>query len=328
MLDEPTAGTAAATEKGRGREAEQPTEIPPAGWKDVFKRAWAHTGEDNISLAAGGVTYYVLVALFPGLAALVSIYGLFSDPLQVQQQVAALSGVLPAQAQSLIASELKQITSSSGGALSFGAVIGFLIALYSASRGVGGLMIGLNIAYEEKERRSLFWQYLIALILTGVLIVAGLVAIGFIAGAPAVINAIGLGDVGTWLIYILEWPVLMAFMLVILAIIYRYGPSRDHPKWAWISPGALTATVLWLIGSIIFTVYVSHFGNYNKTYGSLGAIIVLLTWMYLSAYVVLFGAEINAQAERQTQRDTTVGEPKPMGQRDATAADTLGRSTS
>ncbi len=311
-------------DQARGREAEQPTDIPPKGWKDVFRRAWNHTGEDNISLAAGGVTYYVLLALFPGLAALVSIYGLFSNPAQVQQQVAALSGVLPAQAQTLIAGELKQITTSSGGALSFGAVIGFLIALYSASRGVGGLMIGLNIAYEEKERRSMLRQYLVAILLTLVLIATGLVAIGFIGGAPAVINALGLGALGTWLIYILEWPVLLAFLLLILAVIYRYGPSRDHPKWAWITPGALTAAVLWLVGSIVFTVYVAHFGNYNKTYGSLGAIIVLLTWMYLSAWVVLFGAEINAQAERQTRRDTTVGPPRPMGQRDATAADTLG----
>lgn len=324
-MQQETAGAAAQT--GRGREAEAPTEIPWTGWKDVFKRAWNHTGEDNISLAAGGVTYYVLVALFPGLAALVSIYGLFSDPAQVQQQVGSLSGVLPADAQTLISAELKQIAGASGGALSFGAVIGFLIALYSSSRGVGGLMIGLNIAYEEKERRSLFWQYFIALVLTWVLIVAGLVAIGFIAGAPAVIDAIGLGSIATWLFYILEWPVLMGFMLIILAVIYRYGPSRDHPKWAWISPGALTATVLWVVGSIAFTIYVAHFGNYNKTYGSLGAIIVLLTWMYVSSYAVLFGAEVNAQAERQTKRDTTVGAPRPMGQRGATAADTLGRST-
>lgn len=324
-MQQETAGAAAQT--GRGREAEAPTEIPWTGWKDVFKRAWSHTGEDNISLAAGGVTYYVLVALFPGLAALVSIYGLFSDPAQVQQQVGSLSGILPADAQTLISAELKQIAGASGGALSFGAVIGFLIALYSSSRGVGGLMIGLNIAYEEKERRSLFWQYFIALVLTWVLIVAGLVAIGFIAGAPAVIDAIGLGGIATWLFYILEWPVLMGFMLIILAVIYRYGPSRDHPKWAWISPGALTATVLWVVGSIAFTIYVAHFGNYNKTYGSLGAIIVLLTWMYVSSYAVLFGAEVNAQAERQTKRDTTVGAPRPMGQRGATAADTLGRST-
>ncbi len=249
MLDEQA--TRDADDARRGREAETPTDIPKQGWKDIVRRAWAHSGEDNLGLAAGGVTYYVLLALFPGLAALVSIYGLFSSPAQVQSQVAALAGVMPAQAQSLIATELKQISSSSGGALSFGAVIGFLFALYSASRGVGGLMTGLNIAYEEKERRSLLWQYLTALGLTIMLIAAGLVAIGFIAGAPAVINAIGLGAFGRWLIYILEWPVLMAFLLLILAVAYRVGPSRDHPQWAWITPGALTATVLWLVGSIV-----------------------------------------------------------------------------
>ena len=317
---------AAHEDAERGREAERPQDIPLAGWKDVLRRAWKQTGEDNISLVAGGVTYYVLLALFHGLATLVSIYGLFSDPAQVQKQIGAMSGVLPADAQKLIGSELQSLVHASGGALGIGAVIGFLVAFWSASRGMSGLMTALNIAYEEKERRGFIRLNLMALALTVGLILGGLIAIGLVAGAPAVLNAVGLGAITRWLVYILEWPVLIVLVMAALAVLYRYGPSRERPRWQWISPGAAAATLLWLLGSIVFTVYVAHFGNYNKTYGSLGAIIVMLTWLYLSAYAVLLGAEINAEAERQTRRDTTEGPPQPIGQRGAKAADTLGPS--
>ncbi len=167
----------------------------------------------------------------------------------------------------------------------------------------------------------------VALVLTIGLIVSGLIVIALIAGLPAVLNAIG-ADSGTkWVALIVEWPLLVVFVMLMLAALYRFAPDRSEPRWEWISPGAITATVLWVIGSVIFAIYVSHFGSYNKTYGSLGAAIVLLTWLWLSAYVVLLGAEINAEAERQTRRDTTTGKPKPMGSWDTTAADTLGKSS-
>jgi membrane protein len=310
----------------RGREAGRPQQIPPAGWKDVLWRAWHDVGTKNLSLIAGGVTYSVLAALFPALAVLVSLYGLLFDPNQVEKQVGALSAVLPGDTRTMIAGELHHLVQSSSGALSVGAVIAFLLALWSASRGVSGLISALNIAYDQPERRGFFRYNALVLGLTLGLMVFGVVVIAFVAGLPAVIGWLGLGSFGQWLLLVLEWPILIGVFMAGLAVLFRLGPDRDRPQWQWVSPGALVATLLWIIASIGFTVYVAHFNSYNATYGSLGAVIILLTWLWLSAFVVLLGAEINAEAEKQTRQDTTVGPPEPMGHRDATAADTLGRS--
>lgn len=311
----------------RGREAAGPQQIPPRGWKDIFLRAWSDSSEKNLSLVAGGVTYYVVLALFPGLAALVSIFGLVANPAQVERQVNALNGILPDSAKQLIATELHQLVSASGGALSIGVVLGIAFALWSASRGMSGMISALDIAYDQPERRSFIRFNMIALILTVGLIIGGLIVIALVAGLPAVLSAIGADPSTKWVALIVEWPLLIVFVLVMLAVLYRFAPDRSEPRWEWVSPGAVTATVLWVIGSIIFAIYVSHFGSYNATYGSLGAVIVLLTWLWLSAYVVLLGAEINAEAERQTQCDSTTGKPAAMGHRGATAADTLGKSS-
>ncbi len=315
-------------EAGRGREAERPQDIPPRGWKDILKRAYAESGKKNLSLVAGGVTYYVLLALFPGLAALVSIYGLVADPSQVEKEVGAMSGLLPGSSRDLISSELHQLVSASGGALSIGVVVGLLLSIWSASRGMSGMITALDIAYGQEERRSWFRFNLVAIVLTLGLIIGGLVSIALIAGLPAVLSGIGVSGTAKWVAYIVEWPLLIVFVMTLLAVLYRYAPDRDEAKWRWISPGAVIATLLWVVASILFTVYVAHFSDYNKTYGSLGAIIALLTWLWLSAYVVLLGAEINAESERQTRHDTTKGRPEPMGRRGAHAADTLGKATS
>lgn len=319
--------TETKTEQGRGRDARHPGHIPSRGWKDVLVRAWNAQSERNLSLVAGGVTYCVILALFPGLAALVSIYGLVADPHTIEKEVNAMAGLVPGDAQTLISTELHSLVTASGGALSIGVVIGVLIALWSASRGMSGLISALNIAYGQKETRSFVRFNLIALVLTIGLIIGGLISIVLIAGLPAVLSGSGATGAIKWIPYIVEWPLLIFFVMITLAVLYRYAPNRDEPKWEWVSPGAAVATVVWIIGSILFTVYVSHFGNYNKTYGSLGAIIALLTWLWLSAYVVLLGAEINAETERQTREDTTEGAPQPMGQRGATAADTVGPAT-
>jgi membrane protein len=270
------------------------------------------------------VTYYVLLSLFPGLAALVSFYGLVANPKTVETEINSMSGILPGSSRDLISSELHSLVSSSGSALSIGVVIGILIALYSASRGMTGLISALDIAYGEEERRSYLWFNVLAIVLTIGLIFGGMIAIALVAGLPAVLSGASFGSTTKWVAYVVEWPVLIVFMMGALAILYRYAPDRREPRWEWVSPGAIFATVLWVIGSILFAVYVSHFSDYNKTYGSLGAIIALLTWLWLSAYVVLLGAEINAEAERQTRRDSTRPPEKPMGERGAFAADTLG----
>jgi membrane protein len=312
---------------GRGREADHPGEIPPRGWKDILWRAWGEVSEQNLFLIAGGVTYAVLLGLFPGLGALVSLYGLVFDAGQIERQVAALSGVLPAQTQELLSQQLHSLVQASGGALGFAAIAGLLLALWSASRGMSGLITAINIAYEEKETRGFLKLNLIAIGLTLGLLAGGIVAIALVAVLPAVVQLLALGPATKWLLLLAQWPLLIVLVMLGLAVLYRFGPDRDKPQWRWVSPGAGAATVLWIVASVAFTVYVANFNSYDKTYGSLGGVVILLTWLYLSALTVLLGAVINAQAERQTRKDSTEGPPRAMGQRDARAADTLGEST-
>ena len=308
----------------RGRDAEHPGTIPARGWADILWRCWQEVSDANLFLVAGGVTYAVLLALFPGLAALVAIYGLVLDPAQVEKQVSNLSGVLPDQSQQLLVDELHILTSASNGTLGVSAAIGLVLALWSASRGMSGLITALNIAYEETERRGFFKLNLLALGLTIAVMLGGLVVIALLAVLPAAAQLIGLGRTTKWLLLTLQWPLLVAVVMLGLAVLYRYSPDRDRPQWRWVSAGAITATTLWIIASLAFTIYVANFNSYDMTYGSLGGVIILLTWLYLSAFVVLLGAAINAQSEKQTRTDSTDGPPAPMGTRGARAADTLG----
>ena len=269
----------------------------------------------------------MLLALFPGLAALVSLYGLAFDTAQIEKQVAALSGVLPAQTQELLSQELHSLVEGSSGALGFAAIVGLLLALWSASRGMSGLITAINIAYEEKERRSFVKFNLIAIGLTLGLVVGGALAIALIAVLPAAGQLLAVGSATKWMLLLVQWPLLIVLVMLGLAVLYRFGPDRDKPQWRWVSPGAITATVFWIVASIGFTVYVANFNSYDKTYGSLGGVVILLTWLYLSALMVLLGAVINAQSERQTRKDSTEGPPQAMGRRGAHVADTLGDST-
>jgi membrane protein len=202
-----------------------------------------------------------------------------------------------------------------------------VLALWSASRGMSGLITALNIAYEEKETRGFFKLNLIALGLTLGLLVGGIVAIALVAVLPAIMRPLAVGAATKWMLLLAQWPLLIVLVMLGLAVLYRFAPNRDTPQWRWVSPGAAAATILWIVASVAFTVYVANFNSYDKTYGSLGGVIILLTWLYLSALMVLLGAVINAQSERQTRKDSTEGKPRAMGQRDAHAADTLGEST-
>lgn len=309
----------------RGRQAERTRDMLNPGWKDVAWRVWGDVNDKNLFLASGGVTYAVLLALFPGLAALVSVYGLVSNPGQIEQQVQALSGVLPQQTQQMVANELHSLAAASSSALGISLVISVLVALWSASRGMSGLMAALNVAYGQRETRGFFRYNGVALALTIGTVVGGIVAIGLVGGLPAVVQAIGFGAFLDWLMLIVEWPLLIVLMLGALAVLYRYAPDRDKPQWQWVSPGAIVATALWITGSILFSVYVGHFGSYNKTYGSLGGAVVLMTWLYLTGFVVLLGGAVNAQAERQTRTDTATDSPQPIGERGASVADTPGK---
>jgi membrane protein len=310
----------------RGREASRPRDIPARGWWDVTKRVKGQLKEDRLSIIAAGVAFYGLLAIFPALIALVGLYGLAFDPQQVEQQMAALSGMLPPQAAEIILGQLRDLTQTSSGALGLGAIAGLLLALWSASAGVRTLMEALNVAYDEEERRGAVRFYGTAILLTLAAIVGVMLAIGLIVALPIVVGFLGLTSLLEGVVSYARWPILAILMLAGLAVVYRYGPSRNEPRWRWVSWGAVIAMLLWVVGSALFSLYVTQFGNYNKTYGSMGAVVILLMWFLLSAYAILIGAEFNAEAERQTKKDTTRSPEKPMGKRRAYAADTVGES--
>ncbi|MFO7597842.1 MAG: YihY/virulence factor BrkB family protein [Desulfocurvibacter africanus] len=311
-------------EPGRGREAASPGEIPKPGWRDILKRTWAEQSKDNLSLVAAGVAFYAMLALFPAIAALISIYGLLADPAQLQSQIGEISGVLPADARSIIQSQLSKVISGAGGALSLGAAVGLLLALWSASKGMKGLIQALNISYGEEESRGFLKLNAISLLLTVSGLVFFILALTAVVAMPALLDNLGLPDAVMWTVSIARWPLLALAGMLALAVLYRYAPDRDEPRWRWVSWGSAGATMAWIAASLLFSLYVSQFGNYNETYGTLGAVVILLTWLFLTAYVVLLGAELNAQMERQTRKDTTKGKPTSMGRRGAQAADTLG----
>lgn len=311
--------------EGRGRSAETPTDIPKRGWLDILKRVGKQLSKDRISIISAGVAFYALLAIFPALAAMIAIYGLAFDPQQVMQQVEALGAMLPQQAADLVTGQLGDIASTERTKLGFAAVLGIVLALWSASAGVRTLMEALNVAYHEEEKRGTARFYATALILTLGAIVSSLLAILLIVALPAVLGLLGLGSSAETLINVGKFVLLAVLMIIGLAVVYRFGPSREEPRWAWVTPGAILATVLWVVGSALFALYVSKFASYNETYGSLGAVVILLMWFLLTAYAILIGAELNGEMERQTEKDTTEGPGQPMGKRGAYAADTVAR---
>jgi membrane protein len=270
------------------------------------------------------VTFYGLLALFPALAALVSIYGLFAEPATIQDHLNLLSGVLPGGALEVISEQVKRITSKGSGTLGFAFFSGLAISLWSANAGVKAVFDALNVAYDEEEKRGFIALNLRSLAFTLGMILFVLVAVGAIVVIPVLLDFIGLGQVTEWIISLARWPVLLGAIVLVLAVLYRYGPSRDTAQWRWISAGSLVAAVVWVAASMLFSWYVANFGNYNETYGSLGAVIGFMTWMWLSTTVVLVGAELNAEIEHQTVHDTTEGPQKPLGARGARMADSVG----
>jgi membrane protein len=306
-----------------GVHAHTPTEIPWRGWKQIVKRAWAEHKADNMPIIAGGVAFFGFLSIFPGLIALISLYGLVASPETVATQVEDLSAQLPSDAANLIKTQLTSIVDNSGGALTVSLVVSILGALWAASGGMGNLITAVNLAYDEVETRNFVKLKALSLALTLGGIVFVIVTFGLVAVVPAVLNALPLGIVGTILAQVIRWVLLLGVFAGSLAVLYRVAPDRDAPRFRWVSLGAVVATVAWALVSVGFALYVNNFGSYDKTYGAIAGVIVLMLWLYLTCYLVLLGAEINSEAEHQTAHDTTEGEPQPMGKRDATMADSL-----
>jgi membrane protein len=310
----------------RGRVADAPSEIPAPGWRDVLLRVRQQISEDNISMIAAGVAFYGLLAIFPAITAFVSIWGLVADPAQVEQQFAAVEGIVPADAWALLNEQLRSVASSTSASLGWGVALGILVALWSAGAGVRALISALNIAYDEDEKRGFIKLYAVGFLLTVCLIVGAVLALIVIVAVPVALQFLPLGGLSSTLISALTWLVMAAIVVFGLGVLYGYGPSRSPAQLRWITWGAIAAAILWLLASLLFQVYVANFANYTATYGSLGAVIALLMWLWVSAFVVLLGAELNAEMEHQTRKDTTTGPEKPLGARGAYVADHVGES--
>jgi membrane protein len=316
--------TAAKREDDRG--ASSPSEIPAKGWKDILWRVYQNLPEHRVLAMAAGVTFYVLLAIFPAFAALVSVYGLFADPSTIGQHLNDLSNVLPGGATEVIGDQLQRLTSQPPSKLGFALFFGLAVSLWSANAGMKALFDALNVVYGEKEKRGFIKLNVISLAFTIGALLFMVLALAAITVLPVVLNALGLATATEWLIELGKWPLLLTGVALGIAFVYRYGPSREKPQWRWVTWGSAVAAIAWLIMSLLFSWYSANFGSYDKTYGSLGAAIGFMTWMWLSSTVILVGAELDAEMEHQTKRDTTRA-GKPMGSRGAQVADTVGPAT-
>ena len=305
-----------------GRFAQTPWAIPAEGWKAVLRRSWSEASEDNIGIVAAGVAFYGFLALLPLLGAVVLTYGLVAEPKTVIHDVKAMASVMPADAAKLVGEQLMRLVKSSDGKKGIGVLLALGIALFGARNGAGSVLTALNIAYEEQEDRGFFRVNLLALAITGSAVVVALIGVAAIAVLGHLEDLLPFSsDVLVILGKVIAYVTLALAGAAGAATLYRFGPARRKPKWIWLTPGSVFTSVMWVVLTLGFGLYVARFGHYDASYGSLGAVVVMLTWLYFSSYVLLFGAELNSELEKQTLVDTTDGPARPMGERQAWAAD-------
>lgn len=310
----------------RGRRASNPAAIPLLGWKDIFKRTYTEISDDRLLAVAAGVTFYVLLAVFPTISAFVSLYGLIADRATLAEHISLLAGIVPAGGVEIIGEQLARLTSGEEAALGFAFFFSLGLAVWSANAGAKALFDALNVIYDETEKRSFVRLNLLSLTFTGgalIFLALGLVAVAVV---PAVIQALGLQSVTERLLAVLRWPALFLMASFALSLLYRYGPSRAEARWRWLTLGSVLAAALWIGASLLFSWYAANFASYNETYGTLGAAVGFMTWIWLSTAIVLVGAELNAETEHQTSEDSTTGLPRALGARGAAMADTVGEA--
>ncbi|OLP58792.1 ribonuclease [Xaviernesmea oryzae] len=316
-----------AQDVGRGRQADRPHDIPMRGLKDVFWRVFHEVSDDRVTLIAAGVTFYMLLALFPALGALVSLYGIVADPQSIGSSIGFLSSVLPAGTLDIILNQLSALTAQKTSALSVGFLVGLAVALWSAHNGTLALFDAMNVAYNEKEKRGFVKLTLMSFAFTLGFLVIAMAVVALIGVMPAVLSYLWLDRWTELLARMLRWPFLLVMVSAAVVMVYRYGPSREQAKLPWISWGAAFTTLSWLIASLGYSYYIDNFADYNATYGTLGALIGFMIWTWISVIILIVGAEINAELEHQTARDTTTGQARPLGQRGAYVADTVGKAS-
>lgn len=302
--------------------AEKPSQLSWQSWKQIGKRVNSELTVDHISIVAAGVAFYFFLALFPTFIAAISIFGLVMEPGQIQQQISEAAYILPQQSSEMISNILEGIADKSGQTLGWSLILSLLFSLWSAQYGTKAVFEGINVAYDEIDERGFFKYNGLTLLFTLGGIVIGIICTLLVVIFPAIIKSINLSDYGVeTVIQWLRWPVLALVVMGVLAVTYKIAPDRRNPQFRWVSWGAVIATILWLISSILFSMYISNFANYDKMYGSFAAVIILMLWFYITAYLILLGAEINSEMEHQTRKDTTIGKDRPMGQRNAYHAD-------
>ncbi|AHG48524.1 ribonuclease (plasmid) [Rhizobium leguminosarum bv. trifolii CB782] len=309
-----------------GRSATVPEAIPLSGLRDVFWRVYHEVLNDRVTLIAAGVTFYLLLALFPAMAALVSLYGLVADPITISEHLRELAGLLPPGAFDLLADQIKELVSKRDSALGITFFVGLGIALWSTHSGTLAIFDAMNVAYEEDEKRGLIRLNLVGLCFTFSAMLLMVVMVALVGVMPVVLSYLWLDQFKEHMALLLRWPLLLLVVAVAVTSVYRFGPSREPAKLRWMTWGAALTTLAWAAMSLAFSFYLDHFANYNATYGTLGALIGFLIWIWLSVVILVIGAELNAELEHQTARDTTTGTPLPMGTRGAYVADTLGEA--
>lgn len=308
----------------RGRQASSPKDIPAKGWKDTLVRVKEELKHDRVSMVSAAMAYYALFAFIPALTSIVLIYAWISDPSEIAGHIAQAKQILPEDIMNTVNEQLQALASKGSSKLGFGAIFSLLLSAWSASKGTTASMDALNIIYEEEDKRGFIKRTSLAIGMALLGAVLAILAMGVIVFIPAITSFFNFGDTFEILGTAASWVALLGIFSFYLSVLYRVGPDRQNAKWKWVSAGAIIAAVLFAIVSALFSWYAKEFGNFNKTYGSMGAVIVLMTWFYLSSFVILLGAEINAELEHQTKRDTTTGPEKPMGVRGARMADEVG----
>jgi membrane protein len=312
------------SQHGHGRFSGDPFQIPWAGWKDILWRTYLRTGEDRLLATAAGVVFFGLLAVFPAITALVSSYGLFANPSTIGANLQSLALMLPEGSFQIVQDQIARVLDKGHTTLGASFLFGLGLALWSANAGVKAVIDALNVVYEEREKRSFIRLNLLSLAFTCSGIAALLLMVTAVVAVPLALDRVGLAPQSQLIVSLARWPLMLVILLAALGVLYRFGPSRRQTRWEWLSVGTIVAALLWIAGSSLLSWYLSNFGNYNATYGSLGAAIGLMIWMWMSAIIVLCGAELNSEIEHQTAQDTTIGVPKPLGARGAVMADTLG----
>ena len=310
-----------AEDKAQGRHAGRPSEIPARGWQAVLRRVVREAISDEVGMAAASCGFYAMLALFPAISVAISLYGLVANPAAIETQLEAIRDVLPVSTYEMIAARVHDLAAAGSTKLTWGLALSLIVAVWSTMNGTKAIIKALNIAYEEREHRSIIRFNLVALLFALGGIVGVVLALTVIVVVPTALSFSWLGPLASSAVRVCSFGLLVCFVVLGLALLYRFGPSRADAKWRWITPGSLLAAGLWLVASLAFSFYVSNFGSYDAAYGTLGGVVVALFWFYLSAYAVILGAELNAELELQTRRDTTTEPVRPMGQRGAFVAD-------